>query len=249
MGALSVRASKIHVHIPGLVVHAECARAFLAVVKNIIESDPIRSELLSSLGTDTFDNVFDGSVYSSGLRMLGSLKLAAKDKDPSWVTDKFYQAVDECFEVFDLTLDDDEDDFLDVVQDCSIFNLAGDKVTRIAAPAALDSSSAEATPTGPPNSEGDYGLLTNQDHLDVLKAGLGTVLMYRPDEILSFKKYAKSVVVELDDTYFPGLKRKHSSNRVYLVISATAVSKKCSSPQCASNPASTVKTAITVFPT
>ncbi|KAJ3383060.1 hypothetical protein HDU80_001332, partial [Chytriomyces hyalinus] len=116
-------------------------------VKSIIESDPIKSELLALLGTDNLDNVFDGSVYSSGLRMLGSRKPTAKDKDPAWVTDKFYQVVDEDFEVVDLTLDDDEDVFLDVLADCSIFNLAGDDVTRIAAPVTAVSSAATLAPS------------------------------------------------------------------------------------------------------
>ncbi|KAJ3229146.1 hypothetical protein HDU78_009243 [Chytriomyces hyalinus] len=55
---LCVSASKIHVHIPGLVVHRECARAFLAVFKNIIESEPLKSEFLTLLGTDNLDKVF-----------------------------------------------------------------------------------------------------------------------------------------------------------------------------------------------
>ncbi|KAI8842175.1 hypothetical protein BJ741DRAFT_705046 [Chytriomyces cf. hyalinus JEL632] len=154
---LSVRTSKIHVHVPGLAVRAECAHAFLAVVKNIIESDPIKSELLALLGTDNLDKVFDGSVYSSGLRMLGSRKPTAKDKDPAWVTDKFYQVVDEDFEV-DLTLDNDEDVFLDVLADCSIFNLAGDDVTRIAAPVAAVSSAPESLSWPPSQTEVEYML-------------------------------------------------------------------------------------------
>ncbi|KAJ3243168.1 hypothetical protein HDU78_000787 [Chytriomyces hyalinus] len=203
---LSVRASKIHLHVPGLVLQADAARAFLNVVRTVIETDPIKSDLLALLGAVNFDNVFDASVYSSGLRMLGSYKV--KVKDPDWVHHKFYQMVDE-----------DADTTADT--------------TAVTAPSA--------------SVEGAYTVITNEDDLTILKAGLKQIDL-RPRECLTFKKYPHTIVVELDDLFCQRLQRKHTSNRAFLVISATTVTRKCSSPQCASIPASSVQTAIGVFP-
>ncbi|KAI8820318.1 hypothetical protein BJ741DRAFT_134505 [Chytriomyces cf. hyalinus JEL632] len=198
---------------PGLVVHATCARAFLAVVEKAVQTQPIKAELLAVLGMDNFDKVFDGSVHASGLRMLRSRKPADKDKDPEWVPGKIYQVVDGDFEVNDLTLDDDLEVFIEVLVDCSIFNLNGNPVTRIAeTPSASASSSSSSSAQVRTNQESDT-VIVRQEHLDTLKAGLGTVLMNRLQEMLSFKKYAKSLVIELDDMYCRGLKRKHTSNR------------------------------------
>ncbi|KAI8842182.1 hypothetical protein BJ741DRAFT_660881 [Chytriomyces cf. hyalinus JEL632] len=58
----------------------------------------------------------------------------------------------------------------------------------------------------------------------------------------------QTIVVELDDLFCQRLQRKHTSNRAFLVISATTVVRKCSSPQCKDLPESSVKTAIGVFP-
>ncbi|KAJ3235387.1 hypothetical protein HDU78_005238 [Chytriomyces hyalinus] len=198
---LSAHASKIHVHIPGLVVLRECARAFLAVVKNIIESEALKSELLTLLGRDNLDKVFDPST---------SLGYACWEV-ASWLprTRTQHGPLTSFTRGWTLIL--------------SIFNLAEDNVTRIAPPVTAVSSEAERL-SAPPNDE-THSLLTNQDHLDVLKAGLGTVLMYRPEEFPSFKKYAKSVVVKLDDTW----------------IEAQAF-------QQSRLPAATVGTAIGVFP-
>ncbi|KAI8828113.1 hypothetical protein BJ741DRAFT_653829 [Chytriomyces cf. hyalinus JEL632] len=85
-----------------------------------------------------------------------------------------------------------------------------------------------------------YFVISNEDDLDVLKQ-----LELRPRECLAFKKYAK---VKLDDLYCFHLERKHTSNRAFLVISATAVTQKSSSLHCATNLAATFKTAIGVFP-
>ncbi|KAI8819775.1 hypothetical protein BJ741DRAFT_639797 [Chytriomyces cf. hyalinus JEL632] len=210
---------------PGLVVHATCARAFLAVVEKAVQTQPIKAELLGVLGMDNFDKVFDGSVYASGLRMLRSRKPADKDKDPAWVT------VQDSPDLNDLSLDDN-------LETAVFSSLNGNPVTRIAeSPSASASSSSSSSAQVRTNQE-SHTVIVRQEHLDTLKAGLGTVLMYRLQEILSFKNYAKSLVIELDDMYCPGVKRKHTSNRSYL----------CSSPQCSDNPAATVKTALGVFP-
>ncbi|KAJ3220617.1 hypothetical protein HDU81_011290, partial [Chytriomyces hyalinus] len=200
---LSVRASKIHLHVPGLVLHANAACAFLKVVRTVIETNPIKSELLALLGAVNFDNVFDASVYSSSLRMLGSYKV--KDKDPDWVCHKFYQMVDE---------------------DC--------KHRRHDTP-----------PTA--RDEGVYSAITNEDDLAILKARLNQIDLH-PRECLTFKKYPNTIVVELDDLFCHRLQRKHTSNWAFLVISATTVIRKCSSPQCKDLPESSVKTTIAMFP-
>ncbi|KAI8827901.1 hypothetical protein BJ741DRAFT_628304 [Chytriomyces cf. hyalinus JEL632] len=240
---LSVRASKIHLHVPGLVVHAECARAFLKVVRTFIEADPVKSELLAILGTVNFDTVFDASVYSSGLRMLGSHK--GKDKDPDWVHQKFYQMIDEDCELIDLTLDDEPDVLLDVLEDACIFNLQNLPVTNFARD--LDTfvkNQAPVASDAPPS--GTHVIDPSQ--VDTLKAGIQLVLCFRPEEIQSIKKYSTSMVVEVNSTYCHGLKREHSSNRAYLVVSSSMVTQKCHAPLCKDNVDAMIRTPIEKFP-
>ncbi|KAI8837524.1 hypothetical protein BJ741DRAFT_708081 [Chytriomyces cf. hyalinus JEL632] len=95
--------------------------------------------------------------------------------------------------------------------------------------------------------DGAYSVITSADDLDVLKTGLKQLDLH-PRECLAFKKCANTIVFELDNLLCQRLQRKHSSNRAFVVISATAVVRKCSSPQCKDLQESSVKTAIGVFP-
>ncbi|KAJ3223439.1 hypothetical protein HDU81_009198, partial [Chytriomyces hyalinus] len=90
--------------------------------------------------------------------------------------------------------------------------------------------------------------ITDSLQIEVLKAGFQQVLSFRPQEIQSLKLYGKSIVVEVDSTYCHGLKRKHSSNRAYLVISTSTVTQKCHDPDCKDNVASMVRTHMDKFP-
>ncbi|KAJ3388450.1 hypothetical protein HDU80_011702 [Chytriomyces hyalinus] len=162
--------------------------------------------------------------------------------------------IDEDCELIDLTLDDEPDFFLDLLEDASIFNLENLPAnTHFRFSQHADSSvpvSAATAATTVPDSvpvEPPYAAITSADDLAILKDGLKHIDL-RPRECLSFKKYPNTIVVELDDMFCQRPQRKHSSNRAFVVISATMVVRKCSSPQCKVLPESSVKTAMGVFP-
>ncbi|KAJ3009805.1 UNVERIFIED_CONTAM: hypothetical protein HDU68_002490 [Siphonaria sp. JEL0065] len=79
-GVLSTRLSKVHVHCPGVIVNETTAKHLFTLIR-----DKLAPRLQIS-DAQEITEVFDESVYKSGLRMLGSWKPSGKrDKDPDWV--------------------------------------------------------------------------------------------------------------------------------------------------------------------
>ncbi|KAJ3018114.1 UNVERIFIED_CONTAM: hypothetical protein HDU68_011308 [Siphonaria sp. JEL0065] len=118
---LSTRLSKVHVHCPGVIVNEATAKHFFTLIRDKL------ALCLQISDAQEIANVFDESVYKSGLRMLGSWKPSGKrDKDPDWVhRHKTYMYLDADYEPIDLYVEDDEDFAVEILGKCSIINLDG----------------------------------------------------------------------------------------------------------------------------
>ncbi|KAJ3243169.1 hypothetical protein HDU78_000788 [Chytriomyces hyalinus] len=167
--------------------------------------------------------LFDTSVYSKGRKMncLGKSKSAADDRLLLPWTDDLEQ----------------EDFLIQHVPD-TWPQLSWSESLLSALSSAPSSLSAPSTSL----------LITDPLQVDIIKAGFQQVLSLRPQEIQSLRQYAKTIVAEVDSTYCHGVKRKHSSNRTYLVVTTSAVTQKCHDPDCKDNAASVVRTQIEKFP-
>ncbi|TPX30184.1 hypothetical protein SmJEL517_g06195 [Synchytrium microbalum] len=112
---VSVRLCKIHIHCPDLAVSVQQAKSLL---------ETLRKALMARLPELDTENIFDGLMYNSGLRMLGSCKPDRMNNDPDWVQarHKYYHPLDEDCEPLYLEAMEEED-ALTLLKDISILIL------------------------------------------------------------------------------------------------------------------------------
>ncbi|TPX30276.1 hypothetical protein SmJEL517_g06127 [Synchytrium microbalum] len=220
---LSTRLNKVHVHCPTLIVTRNQAVSWLVKCQEaLVKVYPKLS------GTKTFDK----SVYSSGLRMLGSMKpLHKSSHDEPATAPKIYHLLDDDCEPVSLLNDDSTEAKIAILMQMSIFNLDGAELYQPGTETAVASSSS----TEPIKTVHHFDLSDLTNHRDV------TDFIYREyghidAKIKQIKAEGKSYIVELEERYCHFVRRSHRSNRQYLVINTEhGVSQRCHDSDCQSH--------------
>ncbi|ORY51688.1 hypothetical protein BCR33DRAFT_834473 [Rhizoclosmatium globosum] len=210
----STRGIKMHIVFPEIIVaDSKTAEELMRTMHRFLEKDNPKFH----------EKVLDGSVYHSGLRMLLAHKTTSKD--PDWVQSKVYLPLDDHLNEMRAT---SVSQVIDWLRDQSIFNHKQLEPTTFEF---LASKRARINPQNP--QEPQEPLTLTPTELGTLHQAIQKLFCFRASEVKSVKRNTGScLIVELDETYCEFTKKRHTSNRQYLVFSSTTSSRRCHSQDC-----------------